>query len=453
MATSDLECDILVVGAGVIGSSITYYLCKLNEDLPTNKKKKILWIEQYELSHNKGSSHGDGRITRISDIDSFKCKMAKRSYKLYKLLQLESNENIMRDTNYLAFGQKNNNKYIRQQYKNNKLMNVKQKLLTTAEDMQLLTPLNIDANKEIGLLQSKGLILFADKIVNALHTLIENKYNLSLKQNCKITQIRTQNNVVTYSENNQEKQIKFSDKIILATGAYTNHILKCSNLSQIPYTIINQQATYFKPKKGFESDFDINVNPNCTMPVWKRHQDSNDNDTINVCMSDIDENNEYEVKKLLFEKYGYYGIPMVSSLGVKVDVSRVKNCDNGDFICLDDLIENKRSFSINKNLLKYSQIFVRHYFPNLEVNNYNIIRCLYTTPIDNKYVIGKHFECDNVFLCFGFCGNGYKMAQIVGLSVAKKVLKYNASDKYEEYDIDMSRYKAQRFACKQQSKL
>jgi glycine/D-amino acid oxidase-like deaminating enzyme len=49
--------NIIIVGGGVYGISIAYYLSK-------NPNMKTLLIEQYQIGHELGSSHSPTRITR-----------------------------------------------------------------------------------------------------------------------------------------------------------------------------------------------------------------------------------------------------------------------------------------------------------------------------------------------------------------------------------------------------
>jgi glycine/D-amino acid oxidase-like deaminating enzyme len=48
--------DVIIIGAGAMGSASAFYLAK--------EGKKVLLLEQFELLHNKGSSHGESPIQR-----------------------------------------------------------------------------------------------------------------------------------------------------------------------------------------------------------------------------------------------------------------------------------------------------------------------------------------------------------------------------------------------------
>jgi glycine/D-amino acid oxidase-like deaminating enzyme len=50
--------DVIVVGAGVMGSAAAYQLAK--------DGRQVLLLEQFQIGHTRGSSHGGSRITRSS---------------------------------------------------------------------------------------------------------------------------------------------------------------------------------------------------------------------------------------------------------------------------------------------------------------------------------------------------------------------------------------------------
>lgn len=55
--TSEVEIfDVVVVGAGVIGSATAYYAAK-----EVGQGSKVLLLEQFDFLHRRGSSHGDSR--------------------------------------------------------------------------------------------------------------------------------------------------------------------------------------------------------------------------------------------------------------------------------------------------------------------------------------------------------------------------------------------------------
>lgn len=58
MATMRKAYDVIVIGLGAMGSAALYQLSK--------RRVNVLGIEQFDIGHTFGSSHGDSRITRVA---------------------------------------------------------------------------------------------------------------------------------------------------------------------------------------------------------------------------------------------------------------------------------------------------------------------------------------------------------------------------------------------------
>ena len=66
--------DVIVVGAGVNGSSTAHHLVK--------KNVKVLLIEQFPIPHTRGSSHGQTRVTRCLYYDEILGRMSRDSFEM-----------------------------------------------------------------------------------------------------------------------------------------------------------------------------------------------------------------------------------------------------------------------------------------------------------------------------------------------------------------------------------
>jgi NADPH-dependent 2,4-dienoyl-CoA reductase/sulfur reductase-like enzyme len=58
VSTSAAHYDVIIVGGGVMGASAAVSFAR--------RGRKALLIEQFEPGHDRGSSHGDGRIYRYA---------------------------------------------------------------------------------------------------------------------------------------------------------------------------------------------------------------------------------------------------------------------------------------------------------------------------------------------------------------------------------------------------
>jgi len=70
---------VAVVGAGVMGLATARALAQRGHDVTV--------YEQFEVGHERGSSHGTSRIFRLSYDDEYWIRLAQRSYELWRELE------------------------------------------------------------------------------------------------------------------------------------------------------------------------------------------------------------------------------------------------------------------------------------------------------------------------------------------------------------------------------
>lgn len=90
--------DVVVVGGGIAGSCTAYELAK--------RGLKVALLEQYDLLHRRGSSHGDSRIIRRTYPQAHFTAGMTRAYALWESAQLEYGSAVFTRTGGLDFGVK-----------------------------------------------------------------------------------------------------------------------------------------------------------------------------------------------------------------------------------------------------------------------------------------------------------------------------------------------------------
>ena len=75
------DTEVVVVGAGVMGLATARALAQAGRD--------VLVCEQFELGHDRGSSHGRSRIVRLSYPDARWVRLAQESFPLWRELEAE----------------------------------------------------------------------------------------------------------------------------------------------------------------------------------------------------------------------------------------------------------------------------------------------------------------------------------------------------------------------------
>jgi sarcosine oxidase len=88
--------EIVVVGAGVMGAATAYALRRAG--------REPVVLEQFEVGHARGSSHGRGRIFRLVYDDAHWVAQAQRALPLWRELEAETGEEILRTTGSVDLG-------------------------------------------------------------------------------------------------------------------------------------------------------------------------------------------------------------------------------------------------------------------------------------------------------------------------------------------------------------
>ena len=88
--------DALIIGGGLMGAASAWAL--------TRRGLSVRLVEQFELGHNRGSSHGSARIVRRAYGDSLYTQLSGRTFELWRELEAASGVNILRILGGLDFG-------------------------------------------------------------------------------------------------------------------------------------------------------------------------------------------------------------------------------------------------------------------------------------------------------------------------------------------------------------
>ncbi|MDQ3742525.1 MAG: N-methyl-L-tryptophan oxidase [Actinomycetota bacterium] len=89
--------DAIVVGLGAMGAAATYQLAKAGAN--------VLGIDRHDPPHDRGSSHGDSRITRLAIGEGAHfVPLVKRSHELWREIERETGATILTETGMLLIG-------------------------------------------------------------------------------------------------------------------------------------------------------------------------------------------------------------------------------------------------------------------------------------------------------------------------------------------------------------
>ncbi len=377
--------DVIILGAGGIGSAAGYYLSK--------EKKRVLILEQFEINHQKGSSYGDSRVIRYAYDNPIYTQLMRAAYPLWFTLEKEARETLFIPTGELDFGDFNNNQTLQQLVVSMETSQLPYERLTAKEIKARFPQFNIPENMT-GLYQKDTGILKASKCVLS-HLNLAQKYGAIIEDKTPVIKIINTGKTITVKT---AKENYICEKLIMATGSWTKQLLIQLNLS-LPLTIMPCQIGIFQSNSSQE------FTPG-KFPIFLAH---------------------------MTEDCGQfpYGIPLYNHNGIKFST----------FYGWDTVEDVKQiNYNPDPEWIEKSRRFISQYLPLANGKLLETRRCLYTMTPDKHFIVDYHPEFDNILIATGFSGHGFKFTTLIGKILTDLII-------HQTTEHDLSLFKIFRFCA------
>ncbi|XP_064383983.1 peroxisomal sarcosine oxidase-like [Halichondria panicea] len=230
-----MDYDVIVVGAGVEGSSTAYQLIK-------NGIRRVLLLEQFHALHTRGSSHGESRLLRKAlapnNLRVFS-KMVTVSLGMFDELQSESGKEIYCPSDHLYIGSKTNTEL--KIAASNLLRNGITKPILSAKQVnqrynsQLCLP-----DDFIGVLEPDMMIINIVKVVTQYQKLFMRGGGVLLDNHC-VTDIVPGDRVIVRTN----KGDFISRKVVITAGAWAPKLISKLGV-QLPIKTLRAEVFYWK---------------------------------------------------------------------------------------------------------------------------------------------------------------------------------------------------------------
>lgn len=360
------ETEVVVVGLGAMGSAALYHLAR--------QGVAPVGIEQFEIGHSLGSSHGHSRAFRTLYQEAVYTRLAEAAIPLWRDLELVSGEKLLNLTGMAIFAGEDN-----------------QKLQTRIDLMdEVGSPYDLMTSREVtarfpGLHPPDGSItcftpragfVDAGRCVMA-HVSQARQRGATVHDQVEVLDIDLANDrpeVVTTTDRYR------CDRLVIAAGPWAARVLQDLDL---PLRVTRQQKFYFRPRKP-----ELYVPGR--LPVYA----------------------DYEKE--------FYGFPFYGP-GIKV-------ADDGlGLETTPDDVDRALDKSTQNRLVAW----IRAILPDLDPTFVSGSTCMYTLTPDRDFLIGPHPHHPNVTIAAGFSGHGFKFSTLVG-----KILADLATTGTTEYPIE-----------------
>ena len=372
--------DVIVVGVGGMGSAAVYQL--------TRRGLRVLGLEQHDIPHERGSSHGVSRIIRLAYFEhpSY-VPLLHRAYALWWELEHEVHERLLFLTGSLDIGTETSAVFAGALQAAERYHLVHEVLGAT--DVQRRFPgYGIEAPL-LGLYQPQGGLLASERCIVA-HVSAALRRGAEVHGRETVCSWEPQGDGVLVQTDRGTYQ---AQRLVLTAGAWLSRLLGESDVTMQPE---RQVLLWTQPQAP--EHFQIG-----TFPVFN----------------------------MVVDEGQFYGFPIYSIPGFKCArwhhlEQAVDDPDTMDRDCHPEDEAILRSFG-------------QRYFPLGAGPTLSMRTCMFTNTPDGHFVIDMHPQYPQVVLAGGFSGHGYKFCSVVG-----EILADLAEQGATRHDIAL--FRANRFA-------
>ena len=361
--------DVVVLGLGAMGSAALYQLSK--------RGVPVLGIDQFSPPHDRGSSHGDTRITRlaIGEGDHF-TPLVRRSHEIWREIERDtgvellvqcgeiivSSEKTTASTHVQGFFQKTVDAARRH--------GIPHELLDASQLRKRFAAFNI-RDDEYGYFEPGAGYVRPEACITAQLALAE-KRGAHIHRGERVLRFDASSDSVTVRTDRTDYTV---DTLVIAAGAWLPELLGGRFLSIL--------RVYCQSLFWFEIDDDPSMFEPDRFPVF--------------------------IWELPSAPQGVYGFPVVNSAGLKIATEQYSQTTTPGFV--ERHISNSEIDAMYRN-------FVAPNFRGVSARSMKTATCLYTVTPDAGFIIDRHPASERVIVASCCSGHGFKHSAAVGEALA-----------------------------------
>jgi sarcosine oxidase len=361
--------DAIIIGLGAMGSAAAAQL--------SARGQRVLGLEQFDLLHDRGSSHGSSRVIRLAYFEHpAYVPLLLRSYELWNELEHATGRSLLAMTGGLMIGRPGSD-VVSGSLRSAQAHGLPHEMLDAAEIRRRFPPL-APRDGDVALYETRAGVLQAEASVDALQQQAI-AHGAELRPNERVVRWKAGSSgegvVVTTESGTFDAR-----HLVLAPGPWAAPLFE---LPSLPLTVERQVLFWFAPIGGVSS-FSPGRFP---IYIW-----------------DVGDGTQF---------YGFPSMPG-PPFGVKVAFFRsryehVVSPDRVDRTVQAEEIDAMRAALWNRIPALASGALVQ------------TVTCLYTLTPDHHFVIGPHPEHRQVTIASPCSGHGFKFAAVVGEIIADLV--------------------------------
>ena len=366
------EFDCIVIGVGGMGSSTLYNLAK--------RGRRVLGLEQFDIPHAEGSSHGVNRIIRLAYYEhpSY-VPLLRRAYELWSEIESVTGEQLLYKTGSIDTAP-SGHEVFEGSLESCLLHDIPHRVLNHAQINEEFPGYQLPPG-HMGLLQGDGGFVLSERSIVAYA-------NAAMSTGAEIHA----REVVSGWEPDQDGVRVFTDRgeytaerLVITAGAWTSGMVPILDDLAVPE---RQVLAWLQPIDGSLYTPDV-------FPVFNAY----------------------------FDEGRYYGFPVYGIPGFKV----------GRYHHLEEVVDPEFAIkTVNSEDEAVLRSAVERYFPKANGTTMTLKTCMFTNTPDEHFIVDLLPANSQVAVAAGFSGHGFKFASVIG-----EILADLAINGETEHNIDL----------------
>lgn len=371
--------DAAVIGLGAMGSAALFNLAK--------RGRRVIGFEQFEPGHDKGSSHGESRVIRLSYFEhpSY-VPLARRAYEAWRELEQVSGETVLTVTGILEAGRPGS-PVVEGSLAASRLHGLAHEPLTGAEINRRFPAFRLPPDWT-GLFQPQGGFLRPELAIRQFVRLSE-RHGAEIRTRTRVLGIEP---CATGIRVRTEAETVEAGSVILATGPWIGELAP----ELKPHLRLTRQVLgWFSPR-----------DPAFFTP------------------------DRFPVFILESEDDACYGFPDFAGTGVKV-ASHQEGA----------VLEEAKSNVQNGGAADEAQLrrTLRRFLPDADGPLRKMRTCLYTRTPDEDFIVDRSTQDSRIVLASPCSGHGFKFASVLGEVLADLATGHAPANDLARFRMDRLR--------------
>ena len=356
--------DAIVIGIGGMGSAACYQLAR--------RGHKVLGIEQFEIPHNKGSSHGLSRMIRSAYYEHADyVPLLKRSFQLWRELQDETLLQVLHRTGGLYMGTRDG-ELVAGSLASSRQHNLPHELYDHAELRRLYPQFQVPEDFAAIFEHEAGFIV--PELAIAAHVHLAMRHGAEIHGNEPVQSWQADARGVSVTT---QRGTYHADQLVFTSGAWTSKLLPDLGIKLQP---TRQVLGWVQPLR--REPFMLGV-----LPVW--------------AIGNAD-------GSLL------YGFPLTAeSVGVKIARHAPGPPIDPDTLDRTPQPQDEQDFRVG----------IRQHVPDADGPLVSMRICMYTMSPDHHFILDRLPGHERVTIAAGFSGHGFKFCPVIGEALADLAMK------------------------------